>query len=114
MDFVNLLQEFAFNLAVILLPVLASFAVAALTALTKKWLAEIERNKPELWFYLDTAVEMAVRAVEQMELNDLVSDKKQEAFNIAQAYLNEHGWDEIDVAVLEAAIEAEVMKQFPN
>ena len=59
-------------------------------------------------------VEGSIRAAEQMELAGFIEDKKQYALNIAQAYLNEHGWDEFDIDLLEAAIEAEVLKQFPK
>jgi DNA-directed RNA polymerase specialized sigma24 family protein len=83
-------------------------------ALIKKWLAELEAAKPELAGYIRQAVEIAVLAAEQMEIGGFIEDKKQYALNIAQAYLNEHGWDEFDIDVLEAAIEAEVLKQFPK
>ena len=113
-DFINLLQDFAFNLAVVLLPIIAGFIVAALRALVKKWLAELEASKPSLYWVLQEAVEIAVRAAEQSELAGFVEDKKQYAFQIAQQWLDERGWDEVSVDILEAAIEAEVMKQFPN
>lgn len=113
-EFVNVLQEFAMGLLVLILPVLAGFAVAALKALAKKWLAEIENSKPTMYYYLREAVKIAVRAAEQSSLSGLIKDKKLYAIETAQAFLVEHGWDEIDVAVLEAAIEAEVLKQFPK
>ena len=113
-DFINLMQEFAFNLAVVLLPIIAGFIVAALRALVKKWLAELEASKPSLYWVLEEAVEIAVRAAEQSEMAGFIDDKKQYAFNIVQAWLDARGWDEIDVEILEAAIEAEVLKQFPK
>ena len=113
-DFINLLQEFAFGLAVAILPIISGFLVAALNALVKKWLAELEASKPQLSWYLHEAVEIAVVAAEQAGIQGFVEDKLQYALNIAQEYLNEHGWDEVNVAVLEAAIEAEVLKQFPK
>ena len=111
-ELVDLLQEFVFNLMVIALPIISAFLIAALRALIKKWLAELEATKPQFAFFLREAVEIAVAAAEQMEIAGFVEDKKQHALNIAQAYLNEHGWDEFDIDVLEAAIEAEVLKQF--
>lgn len=113
-EFVDLLQKFAFELAVLALPIISGFVIAALRALVKKWLGELEASKPKLYDVLSIAAQMAVAAVEQMELAGFISDKKQEACNIVQAYLNELGWDEVDVSVLEAAIEAEVLRQFPD
>ena len=113
-EFINLLQEFVFNLMVIALPIISAFLVAALRALIKKWLAELEAAKPNFAHYLNGAVAIAVAAAEQMELAGFIEDKKQYALNIAQAYLNEQGWDEFDIDVLEAAVEAEVIKQFPK
>ena len=114
-EFVDLLQKFAFNLAVAILPILAGFAVAALRALVKKWLAELEASKPSMYWVIKEAVEIAVAAAEQLSgLEEFVEDKKQYALNIVQIWLDERGWDEIDVEILEAAIEAEVLKQFPK
>ena len=113
-EFVNLLQEFAFNLMVIALPILAAFAIALLKAGVKKVLAEAEAAKPELAGFLRVAAELAVAAAEQMELAGFVQDKKEYALEVVQKFLDEHGWNEVDVAVLEAAIEAEVLKQFPK
>jgi len=113
-DFVDLLQKFAFELAVLALPIISGFVIAALRALVKKWLAELEASKPELASYLREAVEMAVVAAEQANLAGFVENKKQYAFQVAQQWLDAHGWNEVNVDVLEAAIEAEVLKQFPK
>jgi len=112
-EFVNLLQEFAFNLAVALLPIIAGFVVAALNALVKKWLQELENSKPELSFYIFEAARLAVGAAEKMDFSGFIDGKKQYAIEIAQSYLDAHGWSEVDIDLLEAAIEAEVLKQFP-
>jgi hypothetical protein len=111
-EFVDLLQEFLMGLLVLVLPIVSAFVVKALNALAKKWLAELERNKPELADALKTAVNLAVKAAEGMELGEFIDGKKQYAMEIAQAWLNQEGWDEVDIDVLEAAIEAEVLKLF--
>ena len=113
-EFVNFLQTWAFELAKLLLPIIAAFCVAALRALTKKWLAEMEAKKPKLKYYLEEAVELAVKSAEQAKLAGFVEDKKTHAMVIAQEYLNAHGWDEVDLDLLDSAIEAEVLKQFPK
>ena len=112
-EFVNLLQEFAFNLSVAILPIIAGFVVAALNALVKKWLQEIENSKPNLYWYLQEAAEVAVAAAEKMNVSEFIDDKKAYACEIVQRYLDARGWDEVDVELIEAAIEAEVLKQFP-
>ena len=89
-EFVDLLQEFLMGLLVLLLPILSAFIVKALNALAQKWLAELEANKPELAWYLNEAVDIAVRAAEQASLAGFIEDKKQYAFQIAQQWLDEH------------------------
>lgn len=111
-EFVDLLQKFAVELAALALPIISGFLIAALRALVKKWLAEIEANKPELWPYLSQAASMAVAAAEKANVAGFVEDKKEYALSVAQLWLNEHGWEEFDIQLLEAAIEAEVLKQF--
>jgi len=113
-EIINLLQEFAFNLAVLALPILAGFLIALLNAWVKKVLAEVERAKPELHWYLEQAVDIAVKAAEKMEFSGFIDGKKQYALNIAQIWLDEHGWDEVDISILEAAIEAAVIENFPK
>jgi len=109
-EFVNILQEFAFE---ILLTIVMPFIIQALSALTKKWLQQLENSKPELSWYLNEAARFAVSAAEKMNLSEFIEDKKQYACEIAQAYLDAHGWSEVDIDLLEAAIESEVLKQFP-
>lgn len=111
-EFVNLLQEFAFNLAVLALPVIAGFLIALLKALAEKILAQVESERPQLADAIKKAVTLAVKAAEGLELGGFIDDKKQYALNIAQNWLDAEGWDEIDIDILEAAIEAEVLALF--
>ena len=115
-QFIDLLQKFAFELAVLALPIISGFVIAALRALVKKWLGELEASKPKLYWYLDEAAELAVAAAEKMSASAFIvaEDKKQYAIEIMQSWLNAHGWDEVDIELLEAALEAEVLRQFPK
>ena len=113
-EIVDFLQAFLQELLVLIAPILAGFVAAALTALTKKWLAELEASKPKLADALKEAVSLAVQAAEQAGAASLIGDKKDYAMAIAQKFLNDNGWDEIDLEVLSAAIEAEVNKLYPN
>ena len=109
-EFVNFVQLWAFELAKVALPIIAVFVIKALNALAKKWLSEFEANQPQLAWVLEQAVEMAVKAAEQAKAAGLIEDKKQHALETVQLFLNEHGWNEVDVEVLDAAIEAEVLR----
>ena len=113
-QFIDLLQKFAFELAVLALPIISGFVIAALRALVKKWLGELEASKPKLYWYLDEAARLAVTAAEKMSASEFINDKKQYAIEIMQSWLDAHGWDEVDVELLEAALEAEVLRQFPK
>ena len=111
-EFVNVLQEAvsAFLLAVI--PALVAYlAVYLKTVLDKKKL-ELENSKPQLAWAIQQAVSLAVMAAEQLGLNDIVFDKKQYAFQVAQQWLDDNGWEEVNIDVLDAAIEAAVLAKF--
>ena len=111
---IDVLQEFVMGLLLAALPILAAYAIKALKAWGDKLLADLENNKPSLHWALEEAVEIAVRAAEKMEFSKFIDDKKAYAFEIVQLYLDNEGWEEIDVELIEAAIEAEVLKQFPK
>ena len=113
-QFIDLLQKFAFELAVLALPIISGFVIAALRALVKKWLAELEASKPKLYWYLSEAAELAVAAAEKMSASEFIDEKKQYALEIMQSWLDAHGWDEVGIELLEAALEAEVLRQFPK
>jgi len=111
-QFVDLLQEFLYNLALVALPIIAGFVIAILKAWLSKILQDVENSKPELADAIKLAVSLAVQAAEGMELSGFISDKKQYALEIVQVWLDEKGWDEVDIDILEAAIEAEVLSVF--
>lgn len=113
-EFVNLLQEFVMGLLVVSLPILAGFAIRALKVWGDKVLSNIERNKPSLHWALEEAARVAVGAAEKMELSKYISNKKEYALEIVQRFLDEAGWEEVDIKLVSAAIEAEVLKQFPE
>ena len=113
-EFVNLLQEFVMGLLIVALPILAGFAIRALKVWGDKVLSDLELNKPSLHWALEEAARVAVSAAEKMNLSGFLEDKKTYAMEIAQRFLNEAGWEEINLVLLEAAVEAEVLKQFPK
>ncbi len=112
-EFVNLLQEVVMGLLVVALPILAGFAIRALKVWGDKVLSDLESNKPNFHWALEEAVRVAVSAAEKMNLSGFVADKKDYAMETVQRFLDKAGWEEIDLELLEAAVEAEVLKQFP-
>ena len=111
-ELINLLQQFVFNLLVLALPVIAAFLIALLKAWIEKVLAQVEQARPKLADAIKQAVSLAVKAAEGLDLAGMITDKKAYALEIAQAWLDEEGWGEIELDILEAAIEAEVLKVF--
>lgn len=110
----DVFQKFVFNILVAVLPVLAVYVIAWVKAQVDLRLSQIENSKPKFAEALRSAASLAVQAAEQAGFAKLVDDKKQYAFNIAQIWLDENGWEEIDIDILDAAIEAEVNKLYPN
>ena len=113
-EFVNFLQQFVMGVLVLAAPVLTGYAIRAIKAWGDKVLADLEIDKPNLVWALEQAAEIAVAAAEKMNLSGFIRNKREYAVEIVQRFLDEAGWDEIDVALLEAAVEAEVLKQFPK
>ena len=112
MDFVDFLQEWLYNIALAVLPMVGAFVIAYLKALIEKKIAEIEELKPDLADAIRQAVSLAVKAAEQAGAAGLIENKKEYALTIAQKWLDNEGWDEFDIDILEAAIEAEVKAVF--
>jgi len=111
-EIVDLLQEFLMGLLVLVLPVVSVFVVKALKALADKWIVEMEQKKPQLASAIKVAVNLGVKAAEGLKIGGFIEDKKAHALEVAQNWLNQEGWDEVDVAILLNAIEAEVLSVF--
>ena len=99
------------NLLLAFLPILASLAAGALFAWLRKTWAEFKAAKPDVAWILEQAAAMAVQAAEQAGAAGFIKDKKEYALGIAQLYLDSKGL-KIDLALLDAAIEAAVFAEF--
>ena len=93
-------------------PAVAGFLAVLAVSVLNLLKAELEQRKPKLAQVLGIAVNLAVKAAEQMGAAGYIEDKKQYAFEIAHEYLSDHGWDEISVEIIEAAIESAVLSKF--
>ena len=85
--------------------------IPVLVALIAKWAIqvyeEIKKNQPDFALVLQTAVNQAVMAAEQMMQTEAGRKKKEYAIASVQDYLAQKGMV-IDVSVIEDAIEATV------
>lgn len=109
-QWIDVFQKFVFNIAVATLPFLSVFIIAWIKAQVELKMAQIEEIKPKFADALRVAVALAVQAAEQAGLADLIDDKKMFAIETAEAFLVDVGWEEFDLNVLAAAIEAEVLQ----
>jgi hypothetical protein len=95
-----------------LVPLLAAQVAVLLGALVVKAVNEIKAKlTADQLIILETAVDLGIKAAEQLDLNREINDKKVEALKIAQNYLDIHGV-KIDLSVLDSAIEAAVYSAF--
>lgn len=109
-QFVDFLQKFVMNVLVAVAPILAGFILFWVKTQVDIAMQRLEANKPQFSEALRQAVMLAVQAAEQAGAAGIISQKKQYAFQIAQQWLDDAGWDEVNLEVLDAAIEAEVLQ----
>jgi len=106
----TLLQS-AINLLAVLLPYIVPLIVAGASVWYKRHKANIERYLPENFrTSLGSAVGLAIYFAEQIGADQLLREygktKKEAAMDAAYNYLREAGYKNIDLSVLDAAIEA--------
>lgn len=106
------LSELAQSVLLAVAPIIASALAAYLIGMAKGAWAKAKQTVGDEWAWaLDEGAKIAVRAAEQLKLAEIIEDKKDYAVATLQAYLDERGL-KIDLAVLEAAIEAAVLSEF--
>lgn len=106
----DVLTVAAFEALKILLPVLTAFLINLARVKAKQWMEEIKSRRPNLHKAMIVGTRIAVAAAEQAEAAKLVENKKDYALDVAQEYLDSKGFEEINLKVLDAIIEAEVAK----
>jgi hypothetical protein len=108
------IQQVLLNAIPLLVPVIIGVVVKLLTS---AW-AEIKQWKPDVADEMHYAAKFAVAAAEQVGLSgalkDLANSKLDYAIEMAEKYLAEKGIKYIDLDLLRAAIEAQVLAQFPK
>jgi hypothetical protein len=87
---------------------LAGLAVQGLRLLS----AKIKETQPELFDQMQWIAQTAVLAAEQAGVAGLVADKKEYAIEVVEAWLTQYGYGDIDIVMIEAAIEKAVLEEF--
>ena len=105
------LSELAEGLLLAFVPVLVSMATAWLYAKMRLAWANFKNENAGPAYVIEQVALMAVKAAEQAKLAELIEDKKSYAVQTAELWLKEKGFN-VDLAVIEAAIEAAVYEQF--
>lgn len=107
-DWGKIITEILLVVIPLLIPALVAWAYSmAATA----W-RDFQKSKPSLSWFLEDAASIAVKAAEQMGAAGLLTEKRAWAVSYTQKYLDAHGLHNVDVAVIEGAIEAEVLDEF--
>jgi len=73
---------------------------------------DFQKNKPSLSWFLEDAARIAVQAAEQLGIAGVLTEKKAWAITYVQKYLDAHGLHDVDVALIEGAVEAAVLELF--
>lgn len=107
-------QQLLLNAIPLVVPIIIGVVVKLLTS---AW-SQIRQWKPDVADEMYYAAKFAVAAAEQVgltgALKDLAESKLDYAIDMAERYLAENGIKAIDLDLLRAAIEAQVMAQFPK
>ena len=108
----DILSDLLQAVVIAAIPVLVPFVVKFLVAQANLMLAKARDMEPDLMFVLEEAAIIAVRAAEQSSLAGFIEDKKAFALEQAQLYLDAKGMKNINLSLIEAAIEAAVWQEF--
>lgn len=102
----------------VLIPLLVPALIAAVSAYAANVWRQFKDSKADVAYAIENAAQFVVKAAEQMGLMDQLENwadsKLDYAIDMADRYLDAQGYTNIDLELLRAAIEAEVLKQFPK
>ena len=97
--------KFVEAVALALIPVVVPLVVPKVYEWVAKGKAALKDWSPTLSDALTIGAKIAVSAAEQAGAAQLIEDKKEYAINALQAYLDAHGFKNLDLKVIDAAIE---------
>lgn len=102
----------------VLIPLLVPAMLAWVTAYAASVWQKIKDSRPDISYAIESAAEFAVKAAEQLglteQLLEFADTKLDYAIDIAERYLEQQGYKNIDLDVLRAAIEKAVHEYFPH
>jgi hypothetical protein len=104
----DFLSTFLQNLAMALIPLLVPVAVVWIVKEIQLIWSDFKARNAGLAYILEDGAKLAVAAAEQAGIAKIITDKKSYAIATLQAILDTHGYKNIDLGVIEAAIEAAV------
>lgn len=107
----EMMSQFVEMFLLALVPPLAGMLAAWLLSMVRKAWADVRDRAGDWGWALEEGARMAVRAAEQMQLAEMIADKKQYALATVDEYLRARGFT-IDIAIIEAAVEAAVLREF--
>lgn len=107
----EMMSQFVELFLLALLPPLAGMLAAWMLGMVRKVWAEVRDRAGDWVWVLDEVAVTAVQAAEQMQLADMIADKKQYALATVDEYLRVRGFT-VDMAIIEAAVEAAVLREF--
>lgn len=114
MNWLEILSEIGQQVLMAVLPLLAGMIAAWLGGLIKQAWAKANEIVGSDWQWaLEQGAFMVVRAAEQLEIAGLLEEKKDYAIQTLDEYLKNRGFT-VDFEILEAAIEAAVIDNFPK
>lgn len=100
-------SQFAQTMLMAIAPIIAVALATWLIGMAKAAWQRIKTEQPDLGDKLEWLAKTAVKAAEQAGAANLITEKKKYAIDYVQSLLVAQGW-KIDVAAVEAAIEAAV------
>lgn len=91
---------------------ITGFIAWAIPQVKLAWAKALAKN-PDLFYALEEAATLAVKAAEQAKLAGFIEDKLDYAMDTAEMFLAARGF-KIDLHLLDAAIEKAVLEYFPH
>lgn len=114
----EVVQQFVMQLVLNAIPVVVPLLIAMVVKVAVDAWATVKKTKPDIARELQNAAEFAVRAAEQVGLSGalktLATSKLEYAIGVCESFLEKQGVKGVDLDLIRAAIEAEVIKSFPH
>ena len=105
------ISEIVQGILLAIAPVIAGYAASWLIAKSRMMWAAFKAENSNYAFILEELAHIVVKAAEQAEVAENITEKKDYAVQTLQMWMEAQGYN-VDLAVIEAAIEAAVYDEF--